>query len=403
MTKRIFHFFIFLFFLSSFLLSDKNSASIRKDIISQNKELDKLRKDIINVEKNLNTKIKQAISTTEILINLENKILLTEKLIKSLKKEERYIGELVEITKANIAKKESYISTLREQMSHRVIYIYKNGIPSLAETILTSKNWNEIIYRTKYLKVITEYEKKMITEIETILEELNYEKENFESGLKKKKNLRKEHQQESKKLDSDKKKKNNLLIQIKNDKINLQEDLAEKQKSVKEIENLISKLQNDENEMKRREAELAKIRSEKKKATVGNFSSLKGRMPWPVEGKIIAHFGTQKNKELNTVTENSGIDIQVSPGTPVESILDGMITTITYLRGYGNLIIIDHGDSYFSVYANIEKIQFTEGDYIQQYSVLGYIPKGKKEISRLHFEIWGNNIKLNPEKWLKKK
>ena len=303
-TKYINYSFLILV-LTSFLFSDKNSEEIRKDIVMQNKELNKLRKEIINVEKNLNSKIKQAISTTEILINLENKILLTEKLIRSLKKEERYMGELIEITKNNILKKESYISTLRKQMSKRVVHIYKNGIPSLAETILTSKNWNEIIYRTKYLKVITEYEKEMINEIETTLNDLNYEKENFESGLKKKKLLRKEHQRESKKLDNDKKKKNNYLNQIKIDQQKLKKELTEKQKLIKEIETLITKLQKDENAMKQRETELAKIRSEKKKATIGNFSSLKGQMPWPVDGKIIAHFGEQRNPELNTVTENS--------------------------------------------------------------------------------------------------
>ena len=403
MKKKILNFYIFFAIFTSFLLSEKNSASIRKDITTQNKELDKLRKEINLVEKNLNKKIKQAISTTELLINLENKILLTEKLIKSLKKEERYMGELIEMTKTSISKKESYMLIIREQMSKRAIHIYKNGIPSLAETILTSKNWNEIIYRTKYLKVITEYEKQMISEIKTILNELNFEKTNYESALNKKKRLRNEHQNESKKLDRDKKKKNDYLAQIKKDKTKLQTELKEKQNLFKEIETLISKLQNDENEMKKREKELAKIRSEKKKSTIGNFASLKGKMPWPVEGKIIAHFGEQKNLELNTVTENSGIDIKVMPGTAVEAILDGMITTITYLRGYGNLIIIDHGGGYFSVYANIEKISFAENDYIQQYDILGYIPDDKNNQSRLHFEIWGNNIKLDPEKWLKKK
>ena len=403
MKKKILNFYIFLAIFTSFLLSEKNSASIRKEITTQNKELDKLRKEINLVEKNLNKKIKQAISTTELLINLENKILLTEKLIKSLKKEERYMGELIEMTKTSISKKESYMLIIREQMSKRAIHIYKNGIPSLAETILTSKNWNEIIYRTKYLKVITEYEKQMISEIKTILNELNFEKTNYESALNKKKRLRNEHQIESKKLDRDKKKKNDYLAQIKKDRTKLQTELKEKQNLFKEIENLISKLQNDENEMKKREKELAKIRSEKKKSTIGNFASLKGKMPWPVEGKIIAHFGEQKNLELNTVTENSGIDIKVMPGTAVEAILDGMITTITYLRGYGNLIIIDHGGGYFSVYANIEKISFAENDYIQQYDILGYIPDDKNNQSRLHFEIWGNNIKLDPEKWLKKK
>ncbi len=401
--KKILNFYIFFAIFTSFLLSEKNSASIRKDITTQNKELDKLRKEINLVEKNLNKKIKQAISTTELLINLENKILLTEKLIKSLKKEERYMGELIEMTKTSISKKESYMLIIREQMSKRAIHIYKNGIPSLAETILTSKNWNEIIYRTKYLKVITEYEKQMISEIKTILNELNFEKTNYESALNKKKRLRNEHQIESKKLDRDKKKKNDYLAQIKKDRTKLQTELKEKQNLFKEIETLISKLQNDESEMKKREKELAKIRSEKKKSTIGNFASLKGKMPWPVEGKIIAHFGEQKNLELNTVTENSGIDIKVMPGTAVEAILDGMITTITYLRGYGNLIIIDHGGGYFSVYANIEKISFAENDYIQQYDILGYIPDDKNNKSRLHFEIWGNNIKLDPEKWLKKK
>ena len=403
MKKKLLNFYIFFAIFTSFLLSEKNSASIRKDITTQNKELDKLRKEINLVEKNLNKKIKQAISTTELLINLENKILLTEKLIKSLKKEERYMGELIEMTKTSISKKESYMLIIREQMSKRAIHIYKNGIPSLAETILTSKNWNEIIYRTKYLKVITEYEKQMISEIKTILNELNFEKTNYESALNKKKRLRNEHQNESKKLDRDKKKKNDYLAQIKEDRTKLQTELKEKQNLFKEIETLISKLQNDENEMKKREKELAKIRSEKKKSTIGNFASLKGKMPWPVEGKIIAHFGEQKNLELNTVTENSGIDIKVMPGTAVEAILDGMITTITYLRGYGNLIIIDHGGGYFSVYANIEKISFAENDYIQQYDILGYIPDDKNNQSRLHFEIWGNNIKLDPEKWLKKK
>jgi len=403
MIKKVLHHLFLILLFISFLLSEKNSEEIRKDILKQNKELDKLRKEIINVEKKLNSKIKQAISTTEILINLENKILLTEKLIKSLKKEERYMGELIEVTKKNILKKESYISILREQMSKRVIHIYKNGIPSLAETILTSKNWNEIIYRTKYLKVITQYEKEMIKEIEIILTDLNYEKQNFESGLKKKKLLRKEHQRESKKLDNDKKKKNDFLRQIKVDQEKLKKELTEKQKVIKEIETIVTKLQKDESAMKKREVELAKIRSEKKKPTIGNFSSLKGQMPWPVNGKIIAHFGEQRNPELNTVTENSGIDIQVPAGTPVEAVLDGMLTTVTYLRGYGNLIIIDHGDSYFSVYANIEKIQYTENDYIQQYDIIGYIPESSKNKSRLHFEIWGNNVKLNPEKWLKKK
>tara|TARA_Y100001978_G_scaffold171015_1_gene160626 strand:+ start:2085 stop:3293 length:1209 start_codon:yes stop_codon:yes gene_type:complete len=402
MKKNLKLFSISILFFS-LVIAEKSSEDIRKDIVNQNKELNKLRKDIIDVEKKINKKTKDAISITELLINLENKIILTEKLIKSLKKEERYTGELIQLTKSNISKKEKHVSNLRKQMSKRVVHLYKNGIPSLAETIISSKNWNEIIYRTKYLKVISEYEKKMINEIETTLNDLNYEKNNYEKALNKKKSLRNEHQKESKKLDSDKIKKEKFLTQIKTEKSNLEKKLEKKQKLVKEIENLVFKLQKDEKEMKRRETELAKIRSEKRKPTNGNFVSLKGKMPWPVNGKIISHFGKQTNKELNTVTESSGIDIEATPGAPVEAVLDGMVTTITYLRGYGNLIIVDHGSGYFSVYANIEKIQFTENEYVQQYSILGYVADNNSKYNKFHFEIWGNNTKLNPEKWLLKR
>ena len=165
---------------------------------------------------------------------------------------------------------------------------------------------------------------------------------------------------------------------------------------------MIIKLQKDEKKMKKREQELARKRAEQQKPTVGNFASLKGRMPWPSRGKIITKFGKQKNKELNTITENSGIDIQVNKNAEIQSVLDGLITTVTFLQGYGNLIIIDHGDGYFTVYANLDEINVSENDYVKQYDIVGKILGNTLNERKLHFEIWANKEKLNPEKWLKK-
>lgn len=343
----------------------------------------------------------QAITTTEKLIDIENKIGLTEKLIRSLQREERYMGELIFLTKEKITIKDNRLQELRNQMTQRAIYLYKFGRPSLTETVLTSRNWNELIYRIKYLKIVVDNEKVMVSDIESTLSELNREKTNYQSALKKKKSLRKEHQRESNKLSSDKSKRKEYLMEIETDKLLLERELQQKQKMAEEIENIIGKLQKDETEMKRREVELARIRAEQKKATAGNFASLKGRMPWPVQGKIVTHFGKQHNKELNTVTENSGIDISTIPDAAVSTVLDGMVTTVTFLRGYGNLIIIDHGGGYFSVYANVENIRVEENDYVQQHSQIATVSQ-QMEGFRLHFEIWGNKKKLDPEKWLKK-
>ena len=111
-----------------------------------------------------------------------------------------------------------------------------------------------------------------------------------------------------------------------------------------------------------------------------------------------------KNRKLNTITENVGIEIQAAVGTPVITVLDGVISIITYIRGHGNIIIVDHGGGFSTVYAQIENIQVNENEYIQAGDRLAKIASnGTSEKGKLHFEVWGNQQKLNPEHWLTKK
>ncbi len=184
----------------------------------------------------------------------------------------------------------------------------------------------------------------------------------------------------------------------------MENDLKQKQRMIAEIESIINNLFNDKSSMKKREDELARIRSMQNRATSGNFAKMKGKLPWPVQGKIISRFGNQKNRKLNTITENVGIEIQAPMGTPIITVLDGVISTITYIRGHGNIIIVDHGGGFSTVYAQIENIQVNENEYIQAGDRLAKIASnGKSKNGKLHFEVWGNQQKLNPEYWLSKK
>ena len=162
---------------------------------------------------------------------------------------------------------------------------------------------------------------------------------------------------------------------------------------------MIKKLYSNKKTQEKREQELAEIRKIQQMAINGNFSSMKGKLPWPIEGKIISKFGNKKNIELKTITENLGVDIKASNTTKVIAVLDGVVSTITYIRGYGNIIILDHGDGFNTVYSNIENILIDENDYVKA----GQKIAGMDSNMILHFEIWGNQKKLNPEKWLIKK
>ena len=396
------YFFPILLVISSYLRAgEKSSKDIQKDIDSRKTELQSLRNEIKDIEERLHLKNKEAISSTEILLNLENKISLTEKLIRSLDKEERYINGLIQTTEKQIREMEMLLTKLKNQLTQRQQYLYDHGRPTILETVLLADDWNNAIYRIKYLDVLAEYEKILRQEMKQTLAELADEKIKLVIERNRKTSLLNEKRKEGSNLERDKKERKNILANIKRDKGKLEKYRSVKSQVISEMEELIKTLYSDKESMKKREAELARIRAEQNRATTGNFAKMKGRLPWPVQGKIIGKFGTIRNPDTGVVIENVGIDIQAKSGTPVMSVLDGVVSTITYIRGHGNIIIIDHGGGFSTVYAQVDNITVHENEYVQKGGTIATVVKaGNNTPEKLHFEVWGNQQKLNPQIWL---
>ena len=395
-----------LMLLSLTILSgdEKSSKEIQRDIDSRKSDLQSLRNEIKDIEERLHLKNKDAISSTEILLDLENKISLTEKLIRSLNKEERYISELIQKTEQQIWEMEALLSKLKNQLTQRLQYLYVHGRPTILETVLLAEDWNNAIYRIKYLDVLAVHEKKLRKQMKQTLAELADEKEKLIIERNRKTSLLNEKKREGSNLEQDKKERKKILSIIKRDKGKLEKSRSAKSQMIAEMEALIKKLYTDKDAMKKREEELARIRAEQNRATTGNFAKMKGRLAWPVKGRVTGKFGTTRNPDTGVITENVGVDIRVKGGTAVKSVLDGVVSTITYIRGHGKIIIIDHGGGFSTVYAQIDNIKVHENEYVQMGNPIASveIPEGNTS-AKLHFEVWGNQKKLNPEHWLTKK
>lgn len=383
---------------------EKSSKDIQKDIDNKTLSLNHLRNEVKKIQEKLVQTNIQAISTTEILIDLENKILLTEKLIQTLNREEKYIANEIQTSEIQISKMDKRLSNLKAKLKKRLLYLYINGRPSFLETILLSNDWNSAIYRIKYLNVLSDHEQDLRSEIKLVLSEMKSTRERRIKELEYKKSLLRERERENINLSADKANRKKLLKKIKEDKINLEAEHDKKISIVTEMEKLIKKLYADKIASKKREEELERIRAAQNLITKDNFENMKGKLLWPVNGTIISPFGQIRNPETGSYTENVGIDIQAPIGTEVKSILDGVVSTITYIRGHGNIVIVDHGGGFSTVYAKLDNILIKENEYIQIGNPIAYIAEpedGGK--SRIHFEIWGNQKKLNPEIWLIKK
>lgn len=397
---------ILLILFINILFSDKTSKDIQNDINKKNTELETLKLEIQKVENLIKKKSEEEEINNEIINQIDNKIDLTEKLIKTLIREENYLTRLIYQAEESIEQKEKELFKLQNQLKNRLRYLYKYGKENLVDQIMATENWDKIIYRKKYLQILNEYEEKIKERINNNIKSLKNEKKALQKEKKNKENLINNKNKEFDNLENDRKLKKKFIKKIKDQKSQLQKNLDSKKEMIAQIKSLIKKLYADKEEIKKREEELAKIRTQKNKATSGNFAKMKGKLPWPTKGKIVGKFGTIKNQKLNTLTENLGIDILTAPNEKVYSVLDGVVLTITNIRNFGDIIILDHGAGYYSVYSNLKNINVFEGQYLDTYTHLGEVALGSNfnypDKYIFNFQIWSNEKKSNPELWLKK-
>jgi septal ring factor EnvC (AmiA/AmiB activator) len=192
--------------------------------------------------------------------------------------------------------------------------------------------------------------------------------------------------------------KSKVISQLKQNKTQLARALKEKKESYTKLKNILASLE------KSRPNRQLKVETQMKwEKLSGNFSKNKGKLNWPADGILLHEFGRYKNPELKTVLNNTGIDLKASRGTDVKCIFPGVVSLITYMSGFGNMVIVDHNDGYYTVYAHLDEIFISAGEFIEGGNRIGSVGEsGSLEGPKLHFEIYGNNQTLNPLEWLKK-
>jgi septal ring factor EnvC (AmiA/AmiB activator) len=131
------------------------------------------------------------------------------------------------------------------------------------------------------------------------------------------------------------------------------------------------------------------------------ITAYKGLLKMPVKGKIINLFGPYKNKKFNIINFRSGIDIATEKGEPVKAVYSGKIIYARWFNGYGNMIIIDHGNNYYTLYAHVEKILKITGERIETGDVIATVGEtGSMSGPKLHFEVRHHGKPQDPLNWL---
>lgn len=384
-------------------------AQIQKEIQLTNKLIKKAKKEknqSINILSTLN---KQIESRGEIVKTLDLEIKMTIVQIDNLKAE-------IKETKKSIKDQQNLLDTLKKEYALMIRHAYhnRNSYDRLA-FIFSAQSYNQAFKRIRYLQEYSQFRQKQVKEIKDVERQLSEELLSLKrqkvllTVAKNKRNaMLGESQIEINLLTQEKQSQNTFLSSLRKKEKKLKKDLSKQQQLAKTLDDKIKKIIAEE------------IRKAKEKANVGggvtlsltpeeqqladNFSSNKGKLPWPVErGVIIERFGIQPHPVLRGIeTLNNGVKITTEEGSFVRAIFEGNVSRIIDIPGSGKAVIISHGD-YFTVYSNLIEVFVKRGQIVGlKEDIARVFTKSSNKESITELQIWKGSEKLDPSSWLYK-
>ena len=407
-----------IFFASGFaeaqnsIPADNNSSPDQKSLTEKKEELSRIKKEISSLEQELKTKTMKEKKTNSVLENYSKQSFLLNKLLNKLKKEEKNKQKQITDLQLGINSLEKEIESVQENYSKYIVAIYKSGKNSEWSDIFNSGSIQQGLLRYKYLNEFSERRRENLNELKDKKEKLKEEKITLDKEFREKELFTKQKLDEKVILTRKLKERKRILNVIKHDKNALANELKLKKKSEAKIRDIINNLIEQADRKKEQYAELSpntdlpgselQISEEKKmyNPDFSSFTNLKGRMNWPVsKGKIVNSFGENRNKVLNTITINYGIDIQPSSDNNVKAVARGIVSAVEWIPGYGSVIIITHNEDFRTVYGHLSEIFVEEGDRVKESQVIATVSEDL-EGRILHFEVWNSRVNQDPEIWL---
>lgn len=390
MRKALLRTIFSILFLSLFLTlnSPARSASSQQNVSEYEKKLTEISEQITDIRKKIS---KEEQKKSSILSRL-NRIGLNKTLIK--KEMSLYNTQLkkADLEFSSIQKK---IPELREQLAEEeasiekiLVTLYKFGKLNYFDFLLQATDIRELISESKNLTLLAQYENNIIKEYMSTLEELQEAEQDLD---KKKQEISQLIQRAKEKRQdySDQEKKYNALIgEIDRNKETHLKTLEELKDRAERLQNLIKKLQREGISLPQ--------------PLVPLFEK-KGKLPWPLSSrKIVTRFGTSRHPRFNTVTQNNGVEISPQKDAVVKAIHDGRVAYADYTSGYGYMVIIDHGSSYFSIYGHLSsEFMIEKGDLVHAGQSIGLVGDfGSLKVDTLYFEIRYKTEPVNPLQWL---
>ncbi len=348
------------------------------------------------IQEKIKTKLNQIKKSKKKEKSVLTQIEYINKSINKKEEELEHYDNQISNTQSQILNLSREIGLLAEKLDSRQQYleeqirvIYKQQYSSNALILVTSKDHQDLVRKSKYISLVAYHNSKLINLYKDELSEINSKKRKLEVLQEKLKINKGNARKKKKELQADRTKKDKMLAMIKAKRSSYEKKIRELENSSKKIQSMIKGL---------------KTKRIPKSIIGRGFQSLKGNLPWPVNGKVLTPYGKYKESKYNIPVLRNGIEINANFEDKAKAIAGGRVVYAGRFEDYGMLLIIDHGSGYHSLYGNLSEVFLKKGDLLAKGMDIGKISNSKLlNVPALYFEIRHKGKPVDPVKWLKRK
>jgi septal ring factor EnvC (AmiA/AmiB activator) len=360
----------------------------------------------IKAQKQLITKTRkvEAVISTElqgILRNLEQK----ESDLGRLSRDLRGVESSLDRTGREIQKVTEEANRKRLEIERRLSSLYKAGELGALRMFFSAESFPQLAENIRYMKSILENDKRIFLEYNQKIDQLKTLKADLERDALKKERIMGGIEQKKREIEEEKIKKAAYLGKVRQDRRSYETSLKELQANASRLQSMITRLDalSRRKLSSRHEKPGSRLKpfAELPPVPDRGFDSQKGRMSLPVRGEIIESYGKHKHPEFNSFTFSKGLSISASSGTEFKAIYEGTVIFADYFKGFGNMIIIDHGGGYFTLYAHASRLTKKVGAEVARQEIIGAV--GDVDSSKgsiLYFEIRHQGKPVDPAGWV---
>jgi septal ring factor EnvC (AmiA/AmiB activator) len=293
----------------------------------------------------------------------------------------------------------------RQLINRRVAALYKAGDTGNLRIFFSSESFPQMGENLRYMKSVLDNDHRLIAQYNQNLERLNQLKARLEQEAARKGGILRNMEAKKQEVEQEKNRKASYLVKVRQDKQSYQSSIKELQANAVRLQSMVEKL-----EARSRKAYSARVRSKGNRQVQApapsvpdkGLGSQVGKLSLPVKGTIVDRFGRHKHPQFDTFTVSNGISVSAPMGAPIHAVFDGEVIFAQYFKGYGNMIIVDHGGGFFSLYAHAASIQKRVGAKVVKNEVLASV--GDQDSSKgpmLYFEIRYQGKPVDPSPWFR--